>query len=58
MNEPASPDVVEFLKLGALRSGVRTERGWQLAGGLELVCPEPWPMARRGPVISSFPMPR
>ncbi len=49
VNEPASPDVVEFLKLGALRSGVRTERGWQLAGGLELVCPEPLAGGPAGP---------
>ncbi len=41
VQEPASPDVVEFLKLGALRHGVRTERGWRLSGGLELHCPEP-----------------
>jgi len=49
VNEPASPDVVEFLKLGALRSGVRTERGWQLAGGLELVCPVPLAGGPAGP---------
>ncbi|VCU72240.1 Spermidine/putrescine import ATP-binding protein PotA [Pigmentiphaga humi] len=49
VNEPASLEVVEFLKLGALRQGVRTERGWRLAGGLELVSPEPLVGAAVGP---------
>ncbi|OVZ63749.1 hypothetical protein CDO44_03150 [Pigmentiphaga sp. NML080357] len=49
VNEPASPDVVEFLKLGALRQGVRTERGWRLAGGLELICPDSMPGGPSGP---------
>jgi len=39
IHEPASRDVAEFLKLGALQAGVCTGRGWQLAGGLELAPP-------------------
>jgi iron(III) transport system ATP-binding protein len=49
--DPATIHVAEFLKLGALQRGMRTARGWRLAGGLELVCPEvdAQPAATPGP---------
>jgi iron(III) transport system ATP-binding protein len=49
IHEPASLDVAEFLKLGALQAGTRTERGWKLAGGLELMPPAGLPAGMPGP---------
>jgi iron(III) transport system ATP-binding protein len=49
--DPATIQVAEFLKLGALQRGIRTAHGWRLAGGLELVCPDlqAQPAAAPGP---------
>jgi iron(III) transport system ATP-binding protein len=47
--DPATVHVAEFLKLGALQDGERTERGWRLASGLELVSPHPIPFHKPGP---------
>ncbi len=49
IHEPATVDVAEFLKLGAVQKGMRTDRGWRLAGGLELICPEPAMPGLAGP---------
>lgn len=39
MNDPASLAVAEFLKLGAVAAGERTQDGWRLGQGIALVSP-------------------
>ncbi|GGX01608.1 Fe3+/spermidine/putrescine ABC transporter ATP-binding protein [Pigmentiphaga litoralis] len=39
MGDPASLAVAEFLKLGAVAAGERTDTGWRLGQGIDLVSP-------------------
>ncbi|GAA4336253.1 ABC transporter ATP-binding protein [Pigmentiphaga soli] len=49
IHEPGTADVAEFLKLGALSRAERTERGWRLDCGVELVGPAAGSAGAPGP---------